>query len=170
MSCNTENMNNSENLYTVMVYTTPMSFPLNFSVHSWVEIVKNKVIERYDFWAYPGLKTAADNHGYLYKNIFPDHLGTTFSPFADIHALQGRQVGTILFEISGDENSIAYKLYAKIHTQAFLYPLYDTYNMIFGSNCNTYTQWLLHLVPEAGLSLPWYAWGKGVNVKALEST
>lgn len=150
--------------YTVSVYATPMSFPLNFTIHLWVEISDGITTNRYDLWAYPGLKTASANKGYVYENIFPDHLGTTFAPITKLDTLSKRQVGRIIDQISGPSDSVAHELYQAITDQAFTYPAYDQYNMVFGPSCNTYTQWLLDLVPEAGLSLPWYAWGKGNKV------
>lgn len=151
-------------VYTVNVYATAMSFPLHFTIHSWVEISDGNTTERYDLWAYPGLKTATEHKGYLYKNIFPDHLGTTFWPLAKLSTLENRQTGKIIQQISGIAGSAAHKLHHAIKQQAFAYPAYNQYNMIFGPSCNTYTQWLLQLVPEAGLSLPWYAWGRGYKI------
>lgn len=147
-------------IFIVSVYATPMSFPLNFTIHSWIEIVNGSSRDRYDLWAYPGLKTATERKGYIYKNIFPDHLGTTWSPIAKLDDLSRRQTGIIIREVSGETGSLAHRLYMAISENAFNYPAYNRYNMILGPSCNTYTQWLLQLVPEAGLSLPWYAWGK----------
>ena len=146
--------------YTVSVYTTPMSLPLSFTCHSWVEVSHNDHCERFDFWAYPGFKTANANHGYVYKDIFPNHLGTTVSPFVRVDNIAKRQTGKIVSTKTGRAGSDVQKLYTKIKASAFLYPLHSTYNMILGPNCNSYTQWLLQLVPEVGLTLPWYAWGK----------
>ena len=150
--------------YSVAVYTTPMSFPLHFTVHSWVEISNGFKTIRYDFWAYPGMKTNTAKVGYIYENIFPRHLGTTFSPIIGAGRIEKRQVGTKIAEISGGTNSSAHQLFLAIRKNAFRYPAYDRYNMILGPNCNTYTQWLLQLVPEAGMTLPWHAWGKNKNV------
>jgi hypothetical protein len=136
-----------------------MSFPFNFTVHTWVEITDGHTIDRYDFWGYPGL-TAKPDRGYIYHNLFPDHLGTTFSPFANPATTQKRQTGTILMSITGDKDSTAYQLYTAIRSHAFNYPLANTYRMVFGPNCNTYTTWLLNLVPAANLKLPWYTWGR----------
>jgi hypothetical protein len=146
--------------YIVRVYATPMSFPLNFTVHTWVEISHENQTERYDLWGYPGLKTTSEKKGYLYKNIFPDHLGTTLSPLGGSNTPARRQTGTVILEITSQHHSAAKTLYEKIAQHAFAYPHYALYRMILGPNCNTYTQWLLDLVPEAGLHLPWYAWGK----------
>ncbi len=93
-------------------------------------------------------------------NLFPNHLGTTLSPFANPATTTKRQTGTVLMSITGTGGSIAYKLYTAIQAQALEYPQAFAYNMILGPNCNTYTSWLLNLVPEANLRLPWYAWGK----------
>jgi len=153
-----------EKTYTVTLYATPMSFPLNFTIHSWVEISDSCNSDRYDLWAYPGLKTASASKGHIYKNIFPNHLGTTFSPIADVNDLNSRQTGKIIDSISGEKRSVAHKLYEEISKKAFEYPAYKKYNMFLGPSCNTYTQWLLQLVPEAGLSLPWYAWGRGNKI------
>jgi hypothetical protein len=146
-------------MYTVKVYGTPMPFPINFALHTWVEISHNKATTRYDLWAYPGI-TTTPTKGYIYINLFPDHLGTTLSPFERADALTKRQPGRILGEISGDKESLAYKLYTAIQNDALTYPYADTYRMIWGPNCNTFTAWLISLVPEAGLRLPWSAWGK----------
>ncbi len=51
-------------MYTVTVYATPMSFPLNFTIHSWIEISDSTTTDRYDLWGYPGL-TATPVHGYI---------------------------------------------------------------------------------------------------------
>ena len=151
-------------MYTIAIYTTPMSFPLNFTVHSWVEISNESKTDRYDLWAYPGKKTATSCKGYIYKNIFPRHLGTTFSPIAKMDDLSLRQTGEIYSQISGGQGSTAHLLYEKISREAFLYPAYDRYSMIFGPNCNTFTQWLIRLTPDTGLHLPWHAWGKNTKL------
>lgn len=150
--------------YVVSVYGTPMSFPFNFTIHAWVEISHNEHSERYDLWAYPGLKSTSAHKGYIYKDIFPDHLGTTFWPLARLNKFTNRQTGKVLDSISGGQGSLAQSLYMAIAENAFEYPHSSKYNMIFGPTCNTYTQWLLNLVPEAGLSLPWYAWGRGNRI------
>lgn len=141
-----------------------MSFPLNFTIHSWVKISHNLHTERYDLWAYPGLQSANAHKGYVYKDIFPDHLGTTFWPLARTTKLTNRQTGRCIDSVAGEYGSVAHALYTVIAEKAFAYPYYDRYNMLFGPSCNTYTEWLLQLVPEAGLSLPWYAWGRGNKV------
>ncbi len=146
--------------YLVQVYATPMSFPLNFTIHSWVEITCNTHTTRYDFWGYPGLNSVSESHGFIYKNLFPKHLGTTFSPFANANDLTRRQSGKVIASCSGAENSAAHRAYTTIASLAFTYPHRHTYHMIFGPNCNSYTAWLLTLVPETRLALPWYTWGK----------
>lgn len=155
-------------MYTVTLYSTPMSFPLNFTIHSWVEISDGSTTDRYDFWAYHGLKTATRSEAHIYQNIFPDHFGTTFSPIAKTDDLNIRQVGKIIDTIFGPIDSPAHRLYQAIKDQAFAYPLKDKYSMIHGPNCNTYTAWLLALVPEANLKLPWYAWGKNYQVPNID--
>jgi hypothetical protein len=146
-------------MYSVTVYATPMSFPFNFTVHTWIEIGDGNTTDRYDLWGYPGL-TTTPVHGYIYKNLFPNHLGTTLSPFASVNTLEKRQIGKVLINLSGDIDSIAARHYTAIKTHVLTYPHAHTYHMIFGPNCNTFTEWLLKLVPEANLGLPWYAWGK----------
>lgn len=146
-------------MYSICVYATPMSFPFNFTVHTWVEISHGIETERYDLWGYPGLhKTPA--RGYLYKNIFPNHLGTTLSPFANVNTLTKRQTGKVVSEINGETGSLAHIVYSAIKLYALDYPYSHTYNMVLGPNCNTYTQWLLDLIPGTSLKLPWNAWGK----------
>ena len=130
-----------------------MSFPFNFTIHTWVEISYNNEIERYDFWGYPGLKKEPAN-GFIYKDIFPNHLGTSLSPFANVNNLIKRQTGKVVSEICGETDSPAHKLYTAIKLQALNYPYASTYNMILGPNCNTYTQWLLDLAPEAKANRP----------------
>lgn len=148
-------------MYTIRVYATPMSFPFNFTVHTWIEISDDNQTERYDLWGYPGLhKTPAQ--GFLYKDIFPNHLGTTLSPFADVNNLAKRQTGKVVSEIYGQIDSLAHNLYSAIKLNALNYPNAHTYNIILGPNCNTFTQWLLDLVP-ATLTLPRNAWGKNYN-------
>lgn len=150
-----------EHRYTVAIYFTPMSFPLNFTSHTWVEISHNDTTERFDFWGYPGIQHGDKSKNYIYRNIFPDHLGTTFSPFADPGNRKNRQIGNIHQSITGDQTSIAHTLHQAIQDKAFTYPYDNTYYMVFGPNCNTFTQWLLDLVPGHNLTLPRNAWGKG---------
>lgn len=148
-------------MFTVTIYKTPMSFPLNFTCHTWVEISHSeRPTRRFDYWGYPGLKPESADHGFIYENLFSDHLGTTLSPFANPKTTQSRQVGQIHESITGPENSPAHRLYTAIDSKAFDYPYKHTYRMISGPNCNTYIQWLLKLEPAAKLTLPWNAWGK----------
>ena len=151
-------------MFTVRVYATPMSLPFSFTIHTWVEISYDTENERYDLWGYPGLhKTPA--RGYLYKNIFPNHLGTTLSPFAAVNNLAKRQTGKVVSEIYGEAGSLAHTLYIAIKLNALKYPYALTYNMILGPNCNSYTQWLLDLEPTTELILPKNAWGKNYKCR-----
>lgn len=152
-------MNKSTSSYIVRVYATPMSFPLNFTLHTWVEISYDSEIQRYDLWGYPGLEKEPAN-GYVYVDIFPNHLGTTLSPFANVNNLSKRQVGKVVSEIYGETGSVAHTTYTAIKNHALNYPYAHTYNMVLGPNCNTYTQWLLDLTPGTPLRLPRNAWGK----------
>lgn len=158
---------NNDAIYSVSLYSTPMSFPLNFTRYTWVEICDSVTTHRYDFWAYPGLKTTTKNKGYIYENIFPNHLGTTFWPLANTKTLTNRQTGKCIQTLSGPRGSVAHSLYQNIKANAFQYPLYSTYKMLKGPNCNTYTQWLLDTTPEAKMPLPWNAWGKSYRVYTL---
>jgi len=154
------------NQYKVAIYYTPMSFPLNFTCHTWVEISHNEQTDRYDLWAYHGVQHGDMSKNYIYRNIFPQHLGTTFSPLANPRSRTGRQVGKIFQSISGDETSVAAELYLAISKNAFDYPFDKKYNLVFGPTCNTFTQWVINLVPDAKLRLPWNAWGKGSRVSS----
>lgn len=148
--------------FTVSVYFTPMSFPFNFTVHTWVELVSSDgEIHRFDFWGYSGLRAKHPNSGYVYKNLFPDHLGTTFSPIANPNEMSGRQIGCLYDSVTGNGESVACRLSEAILECALKYPQRHSYNMIYGPNCNSYTQWLITLVPDSPLRLPWNAWGKG---------
>lgn len=146
-------------MYSIYVYATPMSFPFNFPVYTWVEILHGAKNERYDLWGYPGLHKTPDL-GYIYKDIFSNHLGTTLSPFVNVNNLTKRQTGKVISEVCGEHDSSAHSLYSAIKRNALNYPYAYTYNMIFGPNCNTFIQWLLDLVPESKLHLPFNAWGK----------
>lgn len=152
--------------YRISVYYTPMSLPLSFTCHTWIEITKDTKTTRYDIWAYSGLPFGEQVTGYVYKNLFPNHLGTTVSPFASAHSPEHRQSGKIFSQIEGNDNSIAAHLYNAIEEKVVSYPYADSYNMIFGPTCNTFTQWLLDLVPNHTLSLPFNAWGKGNRVSS----
>jgi hypothetical protein len=153
--------------YSVFVYATPMSFPLHFALHTWVEISDGATSERFDLWAYPKLHTTAEKQGYVYKNLFPNHVGTTFSPIARADDLTKRQPGHIISSCSGYVHSIAYQLYVAIQSQALDYPLAHHYNMVLGPNCNTYTNWLINLVPNTPLILPFRAWGKNYDLSKI---
>ncbi len=152
-------------IYTVTIYATVMTIPFSFAYHTWVEIEHAGQTNRYDLWAYPGMKSATKNKKHVYLNIFPNHLGTTLSPFASVNDMHKRQTGKVLSSVSGKTGSSVHKLYATIKEHAFTYPAADKYNMLLGPNCNTYTQWLIDLRPEANLRLPWRAWGKGRRIK-----
>ncbi|MFN3693003.1 MAG: DUF3750 domain-containing protein [Candidatus Paceibacteria bacterium] len=82
-----------------------------------------------------------------------------------MHSLKKRQTGKVLLSVSGEENTVAPQLYTAISEQVLNYPYAHTFSMVWGPNCNTFTQWLLRLVPEANLALPWYAWGKNYRLK-----
>ncbi len=157
-------------IFTVSVYGTPMSFPLNVTLHTWIEVSDGSTIDRYDLWGYPGLRASTKRHGYIYHNVFPDHLGTTFSPFAEVNSLANRQTGKVLIKVSGTHGSNAHKLYQKITSEVWNYPYYDKYNMILGPNCNTFTAWLISLEKDTNLALPWRAWGKNYKPKCAQLT
>ncbi len=150
----------TDDTYTFSVYATPMSFPFTLSIHSWVEITHNTDVTRYDLWGYPGIDPTTPSEGFIYQDIFPNHLGTTFTPFAKAYDLHKRQSGNILFTCTGGTNSPAATYYHEIKKRVFSYPYAHRYSMFRGPNCNTFTQWIINLVPESGYTLPWYAWGK----------
>jgi len=150
-------------MYRVDVFATPMTFPFNFTIHSWVEITINDTVTRYDVWGYPGI-TKPPLIGFIYQDIFPNHLGTTLSPFAKATDTHKRQVGYCVASISGEQNSLAATLAQTIQEHVHEYPYAHTYRMIMGPNCNTFTAWLIACIPNTQLTLPWYAWGKNYNL------
>lgn len=140
-----------------------MSFPFNFALHTWIELKKDNTTDRYDFWGYTSMPEAHRLGGFIYKNLFPNHLGTKFSLLASPHTLGGRLPGRVYSEIEGGDGSEAHEVFTLITDKVGSYPHKDEYGMIFGPNCNSFTQWLINLKPDSGLRLPWNAWGKSYD-------
>ncbi len=162
-------MNINPNKYQVFLCACPANLPFFFAIHPWLVVNKKGIISRF------GLSQSANvppdifgkindqkQWGHLYKNFFPPWQGIRILPFAWKYFWRGH----VLSSIEGDENSLAYRMAEFIESSGENYPDTAKYSLL-GPNSNTYVQWVLSHFPEADMSLPWNAFGKGVARRML---
>lgn len=146
-------------MYSVAIYTSPLPFPMWMFSHTWVVISDGETTHRYDVWGDILLFKPTSRHGYIYRNTYRPHTGIRIWPRRSDKKQAQRFKGKLFKEIRGDEKSLAAEMYTAIITRVSEYPFAHTYHK-FGPNCNTFTAWLIQLVPNQELTLPYNAWGK----------
>lgn len=149
--------------YTVSIYTSPLSFPLWFVVHTHFVTEHNGIINRYELSGHITKQRRTAIAGHIFKNILPPTTGLfIWGATSPVTGWGPRWQAKLHSTITGDKQSPAYQLFSFIENGEFLqYPDRDKYRMVAGPNSNTFPQWVLDQVPDTGLTLPWNAWGKG---------
>lgn len=141
--------------YQFFLFSSPVSIPINFAIHSWVVTNKKGKINRWEVWNLPN--QCETSWGYVHLNLWGPSEGMRTYPY-------GKKLfeSKLIDKIDGGENSIAYRIINFIDKNAQKYPFFNQYNLL-GPNSNSFVQWILNKFPEANLNLPWNAFGKNYS-------
>lgn len=144
--------------YQVFLFTCSGNIPFNFFTHSWFVVNKLGKVSR---WEILFRKSGRDNSwGHLHEDIFPPFTGIGIFPVFTKITWEAKLLGGV----EGGENSVAKKMADFIENSPKSY-LYCNMFLLWGPNCNTYTQWILDNFPEFKAKLPKNAVGKNYKIK-----
>lgn len=150
--------------FTFRVYACPLPFPLTFAAHTYVTLEHDSHTDRYEVIPILGVRKLSRT-GHVHQNLLAPETGFRYLgkyPFNFGPRYKVRCCGEVIAERGSDVE----KLYLFIQSGGLeKYPYKSTYTMVGGPNSNTFTQWLVDMVPDSKITLPWNAWGKKYKVK-----
>ena len=147
------------NLYQVFIFTSPLPFPLNFSVHSWVVTSNKGKVKRWEILHHKNLR--GQKTDYLYLNLLKPSQRMN-SIFRKNFCIKEEWNSKIVGYIEGKEGSTAEKFVKFMEKNALKYKMKHVYRLISGPNCHRFTNWAIGNFPESNLKLPWKAIDLGV--------
>ncbi len=141
--------------YRFAIYSTPITFPLCFAVHTWIVLQSPEFgVHRYEIHCYKNTQSG----NYFYINSVPEKQGMPVFGFLNYWQSSLKFNSSKIYELSGDE---AHEIVLRLENEIQTYPHFNTYVLSPGPNSNTFTQWVIE---KAGLAkrvqLPWNAFGK----------
>lgn len=143
----------------VFLFKSRMSFPLTFATHSWIVTNNKGNISRWEIWGYKN--RCKTSWYYLHLNLYEPWVGVKKFIGKNANPSAPRFKGELVSSIEGDRGSLAEKIVSFMTKNSINYPLRNRFNLFFGPNCNTFTQWIIDNFPESGFKLPITAYGKG---------
>jgi hypothetical protein len=149
--------------YYVSLHSTPMPWPLSLAVHLWFVIEHGGIKERVEVWA--PVYVIEDTT--VIVDALPPYMGFRRSYFDSVE--NPKRVGLVrkIAEYSGNGESVAAKLYAKIKAAREEYPYKNQYKMWPGPNSNTFVAWVVAGMPELEKQLPSNAFGKNYKLPKI---
>jgi hypothetical protein len=153
----------STNHWKFQIYASPLPFPLNTALHTWIITTSpDGTSQRYEVFHY---KNYQNPHlGYLHQNSIKNEIGLKQYPWNE----KKRYTGQKLYEIQGNEGSLAHTIVHFVEKNTQTYAQKSQYNMFLGPNCNTFTQWILKEFPETIVKLPWNAYSGNDILQKLQ--
>ena len=143
--------------YQVLLMTCPASMPLSFAAHPWFVVNKKGDVSRWEVTWRPTKRPMSESWSHIRRNMLPPFYGLrAFRMFEGF-----RWKGKVLGMVEGDK---AVRMIECIESSPNAYPYMTAYSFT-GPNSNTYAQWILDQCPEAGMSLPWNAFGRSWKLK-----
>ena len=133
--------------YQVFVFSSPVSFPINFACHPWFVVNKKGAIARWEVFHFKN-KIQKD-YNFLHLNTFPFYNG--FSIVFPFHKFRWNPV--LIGSVEGDDNSTVPKIIEFIENSRSTYPYCNKYRFLPGPNSNTYVQNVLNHFPEFNIKL-----------------
>jgi hypothetical protein len=152
-----------KDLYQVFILDSPVSFPLWLFRHSYIVVNDRGTLTRWDvFHRNYGSPESKD---YLHKNFARPWvgLGVFYMP---IFRKKVYFKSRLITYQEGGSQSLAQDMVTFINTQAYHYPHVSDYNMVFGPNSNSFTQWFLDQFPRV-TTLPRMAHGRSYKVNDI---
>lgn len=143
----------SDKKYHIYFFCCRAHIPLHFALHTWIVIITPEESVRFEVLY---KKDSSQEHfGYIHKNYYPPEQG-----IRKISGSLGYWKSRLIGNIQGDEGSLAEQIVIFMKDHSSHYPFKELYRSYQGPNSNTYTAWILSKFPEAGIQLPWNAFGK----------
>lgn len=142
-------------MYRLSVYSSPITFPLCFALHTWVVLESPEHgTNRYEIHVFKN----KSNNTYFYKNNQPQQEGMSVFSIPGLYLSKKKFKSVRIYQISGDQyKNIILDLEKKIQE----YSHKNIYKLYPGPNSNTFTRWVLSQNNETkNTPLPWNAFGK----------
>ncbi|MBI4114344.1 MAG: DUF3750 domain-containing protein [Candidatus Niyogibacteria bacterium] len=147
--------------YQVFLMACPVAIPFHFASHTWIVANKKGKVSRWEVLFRKNKCKTSWNH--LHQDFLPPFRGIETIPYWPKYFQKSRIVGIV----EGNEGSTAHKMTEFVENSKYNYPYRDRY-FYLGPNCNTFTQWAFDHFPDAGLTLPANAIGKGFPFKQIK--
>jgi hypothetical protein len=138
----------------VFLCSSPAHFPLSFASHTWLVIVEDETLTRYEVLHRKNKKDTSIGHLFINRSNVFEGLGILIG-------FPWKWKRKILAQIKGEK---AKKMIEIIKSSEKNYPHKKIYSLI-GPNSNTYIQWCLNQFPEWEIKLPKNAFGKNFEKK-----
>lgn len=140
----------NKDMYQVFLFTCSCKFPFNFARHPWFVINKKGVLSRWELLCKPNQCKTSWQHLHLNLHKPTDGLKIFLN-------IKGNS--DLIKSISGDVNSVTYKMIKLIENSPKKYKFNKNYSLI-GPNSNSYVQWILNNFKEFNAKLPFNSFGK----------
>ena len=135
------------NIYKVFIVCCPISFPINFAIHTWIVVWDGKNLKRFEVQHFKN-----DAYGnYIFENHLMPFEGYRIFFAGSKPKFKSKILKTFTFNKSVENLNIKYLLDN--------YPHKDFYSLL-GSNSNTFTSWVIKNILMEKYTLPWRAIGR----------
>ena len=139
------------NRYQVFIFSSPLPFPFNLLIHSWIVTANRGKVKRWEILHLKNL--AGQKTGYFYVNLLKpsQRMNRIFRKnfFSKIE-WNSKLIGYV----EGGKGSVAERFVKFMEKNAIHYRRENGYNPVFGPNCNTFIAWALNRFPEVKIKLP----------------
>jgi len=140
-----------KNRYQVFIFSSPLPFPFNLLIHSWIVTSNKGKVKRWEILHLRNL--GGQKTGYFYVNLLKpsQRMNKIFRKnFFSKVEWNSRLIGYV----EGGKSSVAERFIKFMEKNASKYRGKRRYNPLFGPNCNTFTAWALNKFPEVKIKLP----------------
>ncbi len=142
-------------MYSFSVYSSPITFPFCFAVHTWVVLESPELgTKRYEIHKFLNKKTG----NYFYTNAQPPNEGMSLFMIPRKFYSKKRFKSKCIFKLTGEQ---AKEVVENIESSITSYAYLNKYHLYPGPNSNTFTRWILDLNEATkNVKLPWNSFGK----------
>ncbi len=142
-------------MYSFSVYSSPITFPFCFAVHTWVVLESPEFgVKRYEIHKFINRK----NGNYFYINAQTPNEGMPLIIIPRKFSSRTRFKSRCVINLTGEQ---AKRVIETIEGIISSYPYLNKYHLYPGPNSNTFTRWILDLNQTTKkVKLPWNAFGK----------
>jgi hypothetical protein len=139
------------NRYQAFVFSSPLPFPFNFSIHTWIVTSDRGKVKRWEILHLKNL--GGQKNGYFYVNLL--------KPSQRMNKIFRRNFfskvewnSKLIGYVEGGKSSVAERFVRFMEKNALHYRRESRYNPVFGPNCHTFTAWALNRFPQIKIRLP----------------